>query len=43
MNIAIMRAFVEISRVLLQESEIKAQLKQVKERIGEHDVQLNQM
>lgn len=43
MNIAIMRAFVEISRVLLQESEIKAQLKQVKERIGEHDVQLNQI
>lgn len=43
MNIAIMRAFVEISRVLLQESDIKAQLKQVKERIGEHDVQLNQM
>lgn len=43
MNIAIMRAFVEIRRVLLQESDIKAQLRQIKERIGEHDAQLNQI
>ena len=43
MNIAIMRAFVEIRRVLIQESDLQEQLKQIKERIGEHDVQLNQL
>jgi len=43
MNIAIMRAFVEIRKVLLQESDLKSQLKEIKERIGEHDVQLNQI
>lgn len=41
MNIAIMRAFVEIRKVLLLESDLKLQLKELKERIGEHDVQLN--
>ena len=43
MNIAIMRAFVEIRRVLIQESDLREQLKQIKERIGEHDIQLNQL
>ena len=43
MNIAIMRAFVEIRRVLIQESDLREQLKQIKERIGEHDTQLNQL
>ena len=43
MNIAIMRAFVEVRRVLLQQSDLKEQLKQIKERIGGHDVQLNQI
>lgn len=43
MNIAIMRAFVEIRRVLIQESDLREQLKQIKERIGEHDAQLNQL
>ncbi len=43
MNIAIMRAFVEIRRVLVEESDLKIQLKQIKKRIGEHDVQLNQI
>lgn len=43
MNIAIMRAFVEIRRLLLSEMDIKTQLKQVKEKIGEHDTQLNQI
>jgi len=33
MNIAIMRAFVEIRRVLIQESDLREQLKQIKERI----------
>ena len=43
MNIAIMRAFVEIRRVLIQETDLREQLKQIKERIGEHDIQLNQL
>lgn len=43
MNIAIMRAFVAVRQVLLQQTDIKEQLKQIKERIGEHDVQLNQI
>lgn len=43
MNIAIMRAFVEIRRVLIQESDLKEQLRLIKDRIGEHDIQLNQL
>lgn len=43
MNIAIMRAFVEIRRILLKENDVKEQLKEIKERLGEHDVQLNQI
>jgi len=43
MNIAIMRAFVEVRRFLLQQNDLKEQLKQIKERLGEHDVQLNQI
>jgi hypothetical protein len=43
MNIAIMRAFVEIRRVLIQENDLKEQLKLIKERMGEHDIQLNQL
>jgi hypothetical protein len=43
MNIAIMRAFVEVRRVLLQQNDMKEQLKQIKERLGEHDAQLNQI
>ncbi len=43
MNIAIMRAFVEVRRVLLQQNDLKEQLKQIKERLGEHDAQLNQI
>lgn len=38
-----MRAFVEIRKVLLQETDLKEQLKLIKELIGEHDVQLNQI
>lgn len=41
MNIAIMRAFVEIRRVLLQQTDLKEQLKEIRERIDEHDTQLN--
>jgi phage regulator Rha-like protein len=43
MNIAIMRAFVEVRHVLLLQNDIREQLKQIKESIGEHDVQLNQI
>ncbi|MBC7888403.1 MAG: ORF6N domain-containing protein [Ferruginibacter sp.] len=43
MNIAIMRAFVEIRKILLLQNDFKEQLKQIKERLGEHDVQLNQI
>lgn len=43
MNIAIMRAFVAVRQVLFKQSDIKEQLKEIKERIGEHDVQLNQI
>lgn len=43
MNIAIMRAFVDIRKLLLSEISLKDQLKQIKERLGEHDAQLNQI
>jgi len=43
MNIAIMRAFVEIRRILLQESDLKTQLREIRDRLGEHDTQLNQI
>ena len=43
MNIAIMRAFVEIRRIASQQIDIKEQFKEIKERLGEHDVQLNQI
>lgn len=43
MNIAIMRAFVEIRKILLQQTDLKQQLKEIKQRLGEHDAQLNQI
>mgnify|MGYP001556497309 CR=1 FL=1 len=43
MNIAIMRAFVEIRRILIKENDLKEQMKEIKERLGEHDAQLNQI
>ena len=41
MNIAIMRAFIEIRRIVLQQNDLKEQLREIKARLGEHDVQLN--
>ena len=41
MNIAIMRAFIEIRRILIQETDLRIQLNEIKERLGEHDTQLN--
>ena len=43
MNIAIMRAFVDIRRILLKQSNINEHLIEIKERFGEHDVQLNEL
>ncbi|MBI1767363.1 MAG: ORF6N domain-containing protein [Bacteroidetes bacterium] len=43
MNIAIMRAFVEVRKVLLNQSSLKEKLKELRERLGEHDAQLNQI
>lgn len=43
MNITIMRAFVAIRKILLLQTDMKEQLKLIKERIEEHDVQLAQI
>ena len=41
MNIAIMRAFVEVRRIIYQQNDLKLQLQEIKDRLGEHDAQLN--
>jgi hypothetical protein len=43
MNIAIMRAFVEVRKKNLFQPDLKQQLKEIKDRLGDHDVQLNQI
>ncbi|HET7118731.1 MAG TPA: ORF6N domain-containing protein [Hanamia sp.] len=43
MNIAIMRAFVEIRKIIFKENDLKEQLKQIKNHLGEHDAQLTQI
>jgi hypothetical protein len=43
MNIAIMRAFVAIRKIVLLQQETKEQLKHIRERIEEHDIQLTQI
>lgn len=43
MHLSIMRAFVEIRRILARENDIRKQLEQIRERMGEHDVQLGQI
>lgn len=43
MNIAIMRAFVELRKVLLMKSDFKLQLDEIKERLSGHDAQLAQI
>lgn len=37
MNIAIMRAFVEIRRLALKKNDLKEQLEEIRQRLGEHD------
>jgi hypothetical protein len=43
MNIAIVRAFIALKKFAIEHKEILEQLKELKARIGEHDVQLNQI
>jgi uncharacterized membrane protein YukC len=43
MNIAIMRAFVELRRVLLFKSDFKLQIDLIKDRLSGYDAQLNQI
>ena len=43
MNIAIMRAFVEIRKIIYRQSDLKEQMKEIKDRLGEHDAQLSQI
>ena len=41
MNITIMRAFVEIRRIILRQNNLKEQLQEIKQRLDEHDSELN--
>ena len=43
MNITIMRAFVELRRVLSRQMDFKEEWKELKEKLGEHDIQLTQI
>ena len=43
MNIAIMRAFVEVRKILVRQDDLKEQIKEIREKLGEHGVQLNQI
>jgi hypothetical protein len=43
MNISIMRAFIEIRRLAFQEIDLKRQLQEIKDVLGTHDHQLNQI
>jgi phage regulator Rha-like protein len=43
MNIAIIIAFVDVRKILLRQNNLNEQLLEIKERLGEHDVQLNEL
>ena len=43
MNIAIVRAFIALRKLVLENNAVLEQLNQLKARVGEHDVQLNQI
>jgi phage regulator Rha-like protein len=43
MNISIIILFIEMKRVLIKNASIKGQLQELRERIGEHDIQLNKI
>ena len=42
-NIAIMRAFVDVRKILLKQGDIKEKLDEIMERVGEHDIQLHHL
>jgi len=43
MNIAIVRAFIALKKFVLQQTDVMEQLSELKQRIGEHDIQLHQI
>jgi hypothetical protein len=43
MNIAIMHAFVGIRKILFKQQDSETQLREIGNRLGEHDAQLNQI
>jgi len=43
MNIAIMRVFVDIRKILIKQGDIKGKLDEIMERVGEHDIQLHHL
>lgn len=43
MNIAIVRAFIALKKFVLQQTDVIEQLSELKQRIGEHDIQLHQI
>jgi hypothetical protein len=42
MNIAIMRAFVEIRKIVLENKKVADRLQKIQDRLGQHDVQLKE-
>ena len=43
MNIAIMRVFVDVRKILIKQGDIKEKLDKIMERVGEHDIQLHHL
>jgi hypothetical protein len=43
MNIAIMRAFVEIRKIIFRQNNLKEQIEQIKNHLGDHDAQFSQI
>lgn len=43
MNIAIVRAFIALRKMAIQYADVIEQIAQIKERVSNHDVQLNQI
>jgi hypothetical protein len=43
MNISIMRAFAEVRKLIYRQNDLKGQIEEIKEHLGNHDVQLNQI
>lgn len=43
MNIAIMRAFVDVRKILVKQVAVKDKLEEIMERVDEHDIQLHHL